>query len=542
MAEMTDGKTQVMAALAASSAPTDYDAWFSWLPPMKAAGVTAEEAQAWSRAGGVNERWVARVPEKWGAGGMRDLDHGMAVNIIFKKAREEAGWQGGPARSGRSAPTPPDLVRLARKPTSYHGTVREGAYTVSDLMNEPIWFVQGDKHPYQDRIPGGFAGYRQSLAEERGGIVKSRYGGEIVWHDPNGVAHRFLVYPHRNHPDIMAMIPKLPNRHRARLAPSISLAGNAEYKHPTDLVVVDFDYKPEEDETGEGAAFRDRTKAAALERGAPVYESSSGNGFHAIFRMPPDWVRTSMKRGTERRMPKNRKETVSGAVAEIFPAGYRKHVVLKLGNGAGNNRPDCEIPHISEAELWRMLVTMSKPVETSAKQGPQNPQEADYWTAPEPDQERQDAPWDPFGDGQDLFGEETAQNGPQTPSPEAATREETAPEAATREETAPEAATRGGRDPAQIEREAATREETAPEAATREETAPEAATREETAPEAATREETAPEAAALPAGRDEWGRTQAQIEREDRLATTPAGMRKLRAGPVKPWQGWRNQH
>ena len=402
---MTDEKAQVMEALAAVKAPTDYDEWFGWLPPMKAAGVTAEEAQAWSRVGGVNEKWVVRVPEKWAVGGMRDLDHGMAVNIIFKKAREEAGWQGGPARSGRGAPTPPDLVRLARKPTSYHGTVREGAYTVSDLMNEPIWFVQGDKHPYQDRIPGGFAGYRQSLAEKRGGIVKSRYGGEIVWHDPNGVAHRFLVYPHRNHPDIMAMIPKLPNRHRARLAPSISLAGNAEYKHPTDLVVVDFDYKPEEDETGEGAAFRDRTKAAALDRGAPVYKSSSGNGFHAIFRMPPDWVRTSMKRGTERRMPKNRKETVSGAVAEIFPAGYRKHVVLKLGNGAGNNRPDCEIPYISEAELWRMLVTMSKPVETSAKQGPQNPQEADYWTAPEPDQERQDAPWDPFGD---------AQNGPQT--------------------------------------------------------------------------------------------------------------------------------
>ena len=200
-------------------------------------------------------------------------------------------------------------------------------------------------------------------------------------------------------------------------------------------------------------------------------------------------------------MPKDRKETVSGAVAEIFPAGYRKHVVLKLGNGAGNNRPDCEIPHISEAELWRMLVTMSKPVETSAKQGPQNPQEADYWTAPEPDQERQDAPWDPFGDSQDLFGEETAQNGPQTPSPEAAAREETAQN--------------GPQTPS-----------------------PEAAAREETA-----RETPAPRVvAALPAGRDEWGRTQAQIDREEKLSTTPAGMRKLRQGPVQPWQTWRNQH
>ena len=104
--------------------------------------------------------------------------------------------------------------------------------------------------------------------------------------------------------------------------------------------------------------------------------------------------------------------------------------------------------------------------------------------ASEPAQERQESDWDPFDDFQDIFPEASVRTAPTPPETKVA---------ATKEETARET------------------------------------------PETLV-------AAALPAGRDEWGRTQAQIEREERLATTPAGMRKLRAGPVKPWQTWRNQH
>ena len=367
-----DNLGQVRQAIAFVQTPTEYNEWFGWLPRMKAVGMTPEEAEEWSREGGVKEKWVRNIPAKWA--GLPNDDPGIAAAVIFKKARE-AGWQGAPQRGrpGRRVATPPDLARAGHAPRVYHGKVRTCDYTVSDLLEEPIWFVQSEKMPYQHRVDGGWAGYKQSLQDNRGGVATARYGGETTWTDPDGTVQRFLVYPHRTYHQIAALIPKLPNPRGLKLRPSISMSGDARYPHPTDLVVVDFDYKPCKDPEGRGEQFRNRARAAMTACGAPVFTSSSGNGFHAVFRMVPGWVHSNRRRGTETRLPKDRNTTNSGAVAEIFPAGYRKHVVLRLERPLANHQADRVVPYISETALWRMLTAAATPQETAPRQRRQVP-------------------------------------------------------------------------------------------------------------------------------------------------------------------------
>ena len=349
-----DTEAQLREALNHLSAPTDNEDWFRMLTPLKSAGFDLEEVVEWSSRGGVKEKWIEKLQGRWHQ--LRDMDPDHAVNTVFKRARD-AGWRGGPARGGRRPPTPLDLARMAGPQKSFRGTAREGAYTVADLKAESMWFVHSGKAPYQHTIKGGLAGYRQSLPPERGDVARARYGGEIVWLDRHKIPHRFLVYPHRPYQRIADLIPGFPTWPDQKLFPSISLAGNASHPHPTDLVIVDFDLKPSEcDETGLAMAFRDRVKAAAISKGALVCLSTSGNGFHAVFRMPPSWVHTNGRRGTETRYPKNRKEKVGGGASiDIFPAGFRYHVALKLENAVTDASPEAVIPYIGETELWRML-------------------------------------------------------------------------------------------------------------------------------------------------------------------------------------------
>ena len=349
-----DTEAQLREALNHLSAPTDNEDWFRMLTPLKSAGFDLEEVVEWSSRGGVKEKWIEKLRGRWHQ--LREMNQDHAVNTVFKRARD-AGWRGGPARGGRRPPTPPDLARMAGPQKSFRGTAREGAYTVADLKAESMWFVHSGKAPYQHTIKGGLAGYRQSLPPERGDVARARYGGEIVWLDRHKIPHRFLVYPHRPYQRIADLIPGFPTWPVQKLFPSISLAGNASHPHPTDLVIVDFDLKPSEcDETGLAVAFRDQVMAAAISKGALVCLSTSGNGFHAVFRMPPSWVHTNGRRGTETRYPKNRKEKVGGGASiDIFPAGFRYHVALKLENAVTDASPESVIPYIGETELWRML-------------------------------------------------------------------------------------------------------------------------------------------------------------------------------------------
>ena len=119
-----DTEAQLREALNRLPAPTENSDWFRMLTPLKSAGFDLEEIVEWSRRGGVKEKWLPKLRQRWHQ--LREMDHDHAVNTVFKRARD-AGWQSGPARSSsRRAPTPPDLARMAQRQKSFRGTVREG--------------------------------------------------------------------------------------------------------------------------------------------------------------------------------------------------------------------------------------------------------------------------------------------------------------------------------------------------------------------------------------------------------------------------------
>ena len=61
-----------------------------------------------------------------------------------------------------------------------------------------------------------------------------------------------------------------------------------------------------------------------------------------------------------------------GASIDIFPAGFRYHVALKLENAVTDASPEAVIPYIGETELWRMLEAAMKAArQTTAEPAPE---------------------------------------------------------------------------------------------------------------------------------------------------------------------------
>lgn len=99
--------------------------------------------------------------------------------------------------------------------------------------------------------------------------------------------------------------------------------------------------------------------------GAPVFSSTSGNGWHAILRINAEFIRLAREHGTEVRCPKNRDEKIGdSAAAEVFPAGARRHVVLRFSNPLSNTEDGLPIPRVSKHWLARVLDSARRNAET----------------------------------------------------------------------------------------------------------------------------------------------------------------------------------
>ena len=404
-------------------------------------------------------------------------------------------------------------------------------FTLADLQGARVWIAGTSlKAPWQEsRRAARTAGrdtpvcFRQSLddvdvtpGDTRTGLEVARDGGPAICRPKKGDPTPFpvRVRPWGTLGRIVGGIAAMSNPDGVH--PCLVLSGGKEHACEVDVMAVDLDYHPDQDVDGVGRAFRDALAETLAKAGAPMFGSSSGNGWHSLLRQDADFLREAQENGTDIRFPKKTadptKDDIGGsAFAELFHAGTKRLILLRWKKPLHNTAPDTVIPVVSRAWLRQALLdarsmaegrpaeappewaesadetTREAEAEAPARKAPRTPFTVAQ-TAPreasEPAQERQESDWDPFDDFQDIFPEASVRTAPTPPETKVA---------ATKEETARET------------------------------------------PETLV-------AAALPAGRDEWGRTQAQIEREERLATTPAGMRKLRAGPVKPWQAWRNQH
>ncbi len=198
------------------------------------------------------------------------------------------------------------------------------------------------------------------------------------------------VYPRMA---LMALEERIARRPKDNdLRPCLALSGDAEHPHPLDILIIDLDYTPEADKDGVGRVFRDSLAATLKEAGAPMFSSTSGNSWHAILRMDADFVRLAREDGVEDRHPGKSEKKIGGcAVAEIFPAGAKRHVALRLGNPLDNSEEGLPIPRVSKVWLVRALNDARRVAEA----GEMPTQQQTYVNGDEsnPDPERLKVPW-----------------------------------------------------------------------------------------------------------------------------------------------------
>ena len=236
----------------------------------------------------------------------------------------------------------------------YHATAGPTRFTLQDLKDAPVWFAGKGKAAWQHEVKGKAYGFRHSLAPEDGGMAVARFGGEGQWNRPDGARVPIMVYPWMPLADLEGRIARRPDADHLR--PCLSLAGTPELPHPLDVLVIDLDYAPSEDTQGRGNRFRAQLRAQLSGAGAPMFSSSSGNGWHALVRMDDAFLETARIDGTDSRFPLDRKLKIgNSAVAEIFPAGARRHVVIRWGHPLANGRPECTIPVVSRDFLMEQL-------------------------------------------------------------------------------------------------------------------------------------------------------------------------------------------
>ena len=211
-----------------------------------------------------------------------------------------------------------ELVRLAADNRSP---------TWTDFLEAKVWFPVGaKKQGWEGRINGIYSAYQQAAS---GRPVRAvREGGR---HERGGSGRGVLLLPHMAYPEARRGVRE--GRWPGARAVAVSFAGDDDCPFPFALGALDLDYQPGGDVDGAGRAYRNGLLAWLLARGVPVFYSSSGNGFHALFGVDTaaDYYRAGVAGGIQ-------VKGISGSVLHLdyFPPGARHLLVLHLDRPAGD--------------------------------------------------------------------------------------------------------------------------------------------------------------------------------------------------------------
>ena len=259
-------------------------------------------------------------------------------------------------------------------PVRWFATQGGETFTVQDLQETPVWLAGWSaKKPWQQRRRDGQAPYafRQSLAPEDGNLVVARYGGDGTQRLPGGKVIPIRVRPWAPLAAILSGITRLLNP--AGIFPVLALSGSTEHPSPLDVLVIDLDYAPGSDTEGVGRAFRIALAETLVQAGAPMFRSTSGNGWHALVREDADFLREAQENGTEVRFPEDPEENIgNSAFAEMFPAGTKRLVLLRWEKPMFNTDPGQVIPVVSREWLRSALLDARAKAEGREALAPQD--------------------------------------------------------------------------------------------------------------------------------------------------------------------------
>ena len=285
-------------------------------------------------------------------------DHPGAAGLgtLFHLARQ-AGWSGAlgefaPSRSTVPVPGPEHGPGpgLGPGPGCVDPLVPDA--TLGEFWETRIWLVSQGKSPgsfFQGNI---LRAYRQSRGPGKGGVKLARYGGDVrETSESSGREYRLRVLPWLPYHEVLELL-SIPagSRFGRGAAPAVSLAGDATCPAGHRFAVLDADYRPELDSSGDGRVLRDRWLRAAQDLGVPVFRSRGGEGFHAVFQYSAADIEAG--RWPARKGVKG----LDGAIGiDLFLPGSRSMVGVSRDRALGDYRPDLPLPQVGLDQLLSLV-------------------------------------------------------------------------------------------------------------------------------------------------------------------------------------------
>lgn len=230
--------------------------------------------------------------------------------------------------------------------------------TIADLRAVPRWFPADGKMGWHGRDGCWRHIIAAGLLDESIDRVRAAAKGCSV-PDPRRPGTVRRVYPQMPFERIEDALEWLEFPPGVR--PAISLAGSPDFPFPFPLLVIDADYKPDADDAPDypGRSARDALRNALERIGAPVFPSSSGNGFHALLLLDDadlsGWIRAG----------RHPVPSIHRSLSfDVFPPGAPALVALRIA--AADYPPDFPLPTIK----WDFLFLPPPPEPPSPANAP----------------------------------------------------------------------------------------------------------------------------------------------------------------------------
>ena len=291
-----------------------------------------------------------------GPGFYKRVGEALGIRILSRPA--------GTARSAsRRAPQrslvtvrPPALVWQRLPALSGH------PITLGDLWSAPVFFAgagtaQEGKHAATWTMGGAAQTFRHSRSPEMGGVRLARFGGEIE-HERGNRLYRVQVHPWASFADIETLIANTTQLHKENRRPCLSLAGDDECPNPLALAVIDADYHAESDTEGRGRAYLASVRDELVSAGMPVFNSTNGGGFHAVFRLesaPDGRLYAPIVKGRRLRAFPVDAGYYSGARLEIFAPGDKRLIAIWRTRAIANVSNETPLPLQDWDRLLKLL-------------------------------------------------------------------------------------------------------------------------------------------------------------------------------------------
>ena len=314
-------------------APLDYDSWLGIVFSAKAAGLEQADVLAWSqRSPKHNALYTAT---RWE---IANADGGITAGTIIGLAKQ-AGWTPlGKAGKRQQRPVSRPVANQAApgpaKPLPpLYAQPLDGPVTLGDLADMPRWAPTVEKKLHYR--------WRHSRRE---GVALARYGGVEVEDDFGKGKVKTLLLPWSTREGV------------ARYGyPTYVMSGD-ENCPSNDVLVLDCDYKPAADPEGIGREWRDGLRERCADAGMAVIASGSGNGFHAIGRLAPEYFDRGLPStigGWKPYLADDGKSAAHGIAVDVFLPGAKRQVLFRWEKATDLNHI---LPVITGEEVNELLV------------------------------------------------------------------------------------------------------------------------------------------------------------------------------------------